>query len=299
MEDRQLPKFNLKGFSEAMLARVAPWAASRGINVVRVMYDFIDYKQQVPTCGAILLTPQMDKCLMVQGYKTGTWGFPRGKIGKGEDPAACAIREVWEETGYDCSALLNPQAHLQWNNPDSQARLYLVTGVPEETEFSPQTRREIRSIRWFPLDQITRNGEQRYYNVHFFIRRLKSWIKRQRKLQADEGDGDAEEADVIQSYLATAPPIGHEDFISAPYTAAPEKISPSTTTTSTAAMKLPQIAPDASLLDILKSNSTVRRRPHTPPSSDTLRRPSLNPPTGPEHFTIQSHLTRAFQKPKK
>lgn len=45
--------------------------------------------------GAILLTPDCSKCLLVRGYKRDAgWGFPRGKLSKGETDAECAMREV-------------------------------------------------------------------------------------------------------------------------------------------------------------------------------------------------------------
>lgn len=45
--------------------------------------------------GAIVLTPDMSKCLLVRGYKKDAgWGFPRGKLSKDESDAQCAVREV-------------------------------------------------------------------------------------------------------------------------------------------------------------------------------------------------------------
>lgn len=45
--------------------------------------------------GAILLTPDCTKCLLVRGYKKDAgWGFPRGKLSKDETDAQCAVREV-------------------------------------------------------------------------------------------------------------------------------------------------------------------------------------------------------------
>jgi hypothetical protein len=33
----------------------------------------------VPVFGAILLNPALDKCIMVKGWKSNSWGFPKGK----------------------------------------------------------------------------------------------------------------------------------------------------------------------------------------------------------------------------
>ena len=45
--------------------------------------------------GAIMLSPSMDKCLLVKSWgSNGAWGFPRGKIATAETDAECAVREV-------------------------------------------------------------------------------------------------------------------------------------------------------------------------------------------------------------
>lgn len=58
----------------------------------------------------------MSKVLLVKSYKGTSWGFPKGKIDKGEDKMSCAVREVLEEIGYDCSALIdeNEFLEMQW-----------------------------------------------------------------------------------------------------------------------------------------------------------------------------------------
>jgi len=44
----------------------------------------------VPTFGAILLNAELDKCLMVKGWKSGaSWGFPKGKV-RLPPPCLCA-----------------------------------------------------------------------------------------------------------------------------------------------------------------------------------------------------------------
>lgn len=64
----------------------------------------------------------MTKVLLVKGYRGSTWGFPKGKIDKDEDKVSCAVREVLEETGYDCSALIdgNEYLEMQWQQQVSR-----------------------------------------------------------------------------------------------------------------------------------------------------------------------------------
>jgi len=62
-------------------------------NVNDLSY-FRKYKQRVPTCGAVLINGEKDKILLVKGFNSNLWGFPKGKISKDENPMDCAIREV-------------------------------------------------------------------------------------------------------------------------------------------------------------------------------------------------------------
>ncbi|MGW7092642.1 NUDIX hydrolase [Streptomyces sp. NPDC054874] len=52
------------------------------------------------------------------------WSFPKGKLKRGEDPLAAAVREVLEETGHHCA----PGDRL----PTSR---YLVDGRPKEVAY--------------------------------------------------------------------------------------------------------------------------------------------------------------------
>ena len=73
-------------------------------------------------CGAILLNPAMDKCLLVRGLKTNDhWMFPRGKRANNETDAECASREVLEETGIDL-------AIVEGETPDIEVTTYWEGG---------------------------------------------------------------------------------------------------------------------------------------------------------------------------
>jgi mRNA-decapping enzyme subunit 2 len=68
--------------------------------------------------------------------------------------ARCAL-QVEEETGYNCASLLNEHDYIQITMNDQEITLFVVTGVPEETAFSPQTRKEI-SVRWWGFAGVMR-----------------------------------------------------------------------------------------------------------------------------------------------
>jgi ADP-ribose pyrophosphatase YjhB (NUDIX family) len=64
-------------------------------DIEQIMEEFKAFKKNVPVMGAILLDQDMQRVLLVKGWKnTACWGFPRGKIHKNETDAQCAVREV-------------------------------------------------------------------------------------------------------------------------------------------------------------------------------------------------------------
>jgi 8-oxo-dGTP diphosphatase len=58
----------------------------------------------VHAAGGVVLRDGVDapEVLLVHRPRYDDWTLPKGKAEPGEDPAATALREVVEETGYDC-----------------------------------------------------------------------------------------------------------------------------------------------------------------------------------------------------
>lgn len=55
----------------------------------------------------------------------------------------CAVREVLEETGYDASELIYSKWYIEQSIRSQNIRLYIIPGVPLDTQFAPRTRNEI------------------------------------------------------------------------------------------------------------------------------------------------------------
>lgn len=161
------------------------------------MENWKQYKLSVPTYGAILLSEDLKHVLLVQSFwAKSSWGFPKGKINENEEPAKCAIREVYEETGYDISNLIVPTEFIEQTFNDQYIRLYLVKNVPITTHFAPRTRKEIKCIEWFPVDFLptTKNdiitktnlgkNSNSFFMIIPFIKRLKKWISERGRNQS-------------------------------------------------------------------------------------------------------------------
>ena len=57
------------------------------------------------------------------------FGFPKGKIDEAETPITCAIREVWEEVGYDITGKINSNQLVKAENDDKEVTLFVVRGI--------------------------------------------------------------------------------------------------------------------------------------------------------------------------
>ncbi|KHJ97441.1 hydrolase, NUDIX family, partial [Oesophagostomum dentatum] len=157
------------------------------------------YKSTVPTYGAILLDESLNHVLLVQGFyaSKNSWGFPKGKVNEGEEPRNCAIREVFEETGFNFGDHRphGGEKKLQKFVNETMVRLYIVPDVPTDFPFAPQTRNEIRKIQWFNVwdlptdrnDQFHRLGilaNHNFYTVMPFVQDLQKYIVKEQERRA-------------------------------------------------------------------------------------------------------------------
>lgn len=178
-------------------------------NHMRAFEEFLQYKTRVPVRGAILLNEAMDSTVLVKGWKKGAnWSFPRGKINKDEDDLDCAIREVYEETGFDIrEAGLVPREdevhYIEKSMREQQIRLYVFRNIPMDTVFQPKTRKEISKIEWYKLsglpafrkkggnkqgdDAAAASNANNFYMVAPFLVPLKKWVVEQRKRDSARG----------------------------------------------------------------------------------------------------------------
>ncbi|ORZ36752.1 Dcp2, box A domain-domain-containing protein [Catenaria anguillulae PL171] len=160
-ENPTLPSFSLKAFC-AQFFHHCPLLHEWAEVHEQAFATFMKYKFRVPVCGAIILNHTYDHVLLVKGWNSRTWSWPRGKINKGEKELRCAVREVMEETGFDITPYLSGPSDKEINEPDhmqitikeQRLRLYIAAGVPTSTTFETRTRKEIAEIAWHPLASL-------------------------------------------------------------------------------------------------------------------------------------------------
>ena len=107
-----------------------------------------------PGASAVVPVEADGSVILVRQYRYAGDGWllevPAGKLDGGEEPAACAVREVEEETGYRAGKL-TPLGWI-WTTPgftDERIWLYLATEL-EPTRASPQPD-EVLAVERRPL----------------------------------------------------------------------------------------------------------------------------------------------------
>lgn len=206
--DPTLPSMTLRTFSLRIFQHCPLLAPFSVENHTLAFEEFLQYKTRVPVRGAIMLNEAMDSTVLVKGWKKGAnWSFPRGKINKDEDDLECAIREVYEETGFDIHAagLVPADRNVKFieiTMREQQMRLYVFRDVPMDTAFAPRTRKEISKIEWYRLSDLpafrkkgANNTNQndaavaananKFYMVAPFLVPLKKWVVQQKKREGN------------------------------------------------------------------------------------------------------------------
>ncbi len=105
------------------------------------------------------VTGTLELCL-VHRPKYDDWSWPKGKLKRGEDPLAGALREVAEETGHTAvpTAVL-PTAHYLAGGRPKEVRYWAAEAV--SGGFTPND--EVDRLLWLPPDaartRLTRPGD--------------------------------------------------------------------------------------------------------------------------------------------
>lgn len=147
--DPTLPSLNLRQFCLLIFQRCPLLAPFPEHQHLAAFDEFLAYKVRVPVRGAIMLDPDMNELVLVKGWKkSASWMFPRGKINKDEDDLDCAIREVYEETGFDLAAAglvsdRSKQKYLDVTMREQHVRIFVFRGIPKDSMFQARTRKEI------------------------------------------------------------------------------------------------------------------------------------------------------------
>ncbi len=99
--------------------------------------------------GAIV---ESDGKILLVHHNEGHWGFPKGHIEDGEDPLACAIREVKEETNIDIT-IDSPTTYTTRysSKPNVMKTVIFYIGKPINLNAVNQAK-EVSEVKWVSFD---------------------------------------------------------------------------------------------------------------------------------------------------
>lgn len=86
------------------------------------------------------------------------WTFPKGHIEKGETKIQTALREVREETGFDCRIVDDNEFYVSHyffyrNKRKIEKRVFYYLMTPITERGTIQTPAEISEVKWFKKDE--------------------------------------------------------------------------------------------------------------------------------------------------
>lgn len=124
-----------------------------------------------PGAVAIIAITEENKIVMVEQYRKALERtiieIPAGKLEKGEEPSACAHRELEEETGYECKSLERIVSF--YTSPgfsDEILHLYIAAGLSKKENSAPLDEDEFINLEELTLDEaIQYVKEQKIYDA--------------------------------------------------------------------------------------------------------------------------------------
>jgi 8-oxo-dGTP pyrophosphatase MutT (NUDIX family) len=116
------------------------------------------HKVILPQAAMVAMVDDQDRVLLMWRHRfvPQLWNYelPGGLLDEGEDPAAAAVREVIEETGYRTTRPLERVVDFEpmIGMVDSRHHVYIARGVEKAGE--PTEKNEAAHMEWVPLDDI-------------------------------------------------------------------------------------------------------------------------------------------------
>lgn len=157
-----IDNYNVKKISLGEFISLICTYNSIQLNVNKALQGFMKYRQSIKVYGAVLFNRAMDKILVVkEDRKAKNYGFPKGKKSKDEDGLRCAIREVYEEIGYNIE---NKIVDIPLTIFD-KITFYFVFNVDENTPFKSLVNNEICEITWLEISRLEELKDEKKYTL--------------------------------------------------------------------------------------------------------------------------------------
>jgi 8-oxo-dGTP pyrophosphatase MutT (NUDIX family) len=122
----------------------------------------------IEAAGGVVYAPDGNRLLI---FRNGKWDLPKGKIEKGEETKAAALREVEEECGLGELKIGNELPSTYHTYIQGEERILKKTHwfemrVKEASSLSPQLEEGITEAKWLNAAQVKKALENTYPSIH-------------------------------------------------------------------------------------------------------------------------------------
>eukprot|EP00668_Euglena_longa_P015652 GGOE01019775.1.p1 GENE.GGOE01019775.1~~GGOE01019775.1.p1 ORF type:complete len:696 (-),score=86.93 GGOE01019775.1:142-2229(-) len=158
-------------FASRVLAAVPSLLPPCQTSLAEVLCAFERTKSSAPRAYLVMLNPTGTQVVMVRQVRNAWWFLPGGKQEPQETLRITALREAYEETGFDATPHL-VDVEVQMKGVHRPTHVWFATKVPEEFAFQPQTVGEVADVAWRLLDSHAANQAA----ADHWLARLLGWI---------------------------------------------------------------------------------------------------------------------------
>lgn len=130
---------------------------SRLLSPLPLSVTYTPPEESEKSAGIIFIDKKRRKTLLVHGRAHDKYSFPKGKFIDGDNFKKCGIRETYEETGIDCTHLLNNDNNfitIQIHNNENRRYFIIETSIYKYKNCSPIDTKEIEFMDWISFDDI-------------------------------------------------------------------------------------------------------------------------------------------------
>ena len=121
----------------------------------------------IEAAGGIVQNSEKDILFI---FRLGKWDLPKGKLNKGEDVVACAVREVMEETGVQKLKTKKKigetyHAYEEFGKQFLKISHWYFMVCPDKQELIPQTQENITEVKWIRTRHINEPIKNTYPSI--------------------------------------------------------------------------------------------------------------------------------------
>jgi 8-oxo-dGTP pyrophosphatase MutT (NUDIX family) len=105
--------------------------------------------------------------------RSGKWDLPKGKVDKGEDKKAAALREVWEECGIKAKLIQKIESvwHTYTQNKINTLKktTWYEMECLDDSQMKPQTEEDITKVKWVGADERAKILANSYASITYVV----------------------------------------------------------------------------------------------------------------------------------